>query len=270
MKTPPGKAARKSTREQSTTYQLATRKSIAFSSEVREVNVLKGIKFVPLPRELFDSGALRDLSGGATKLCLCLYYLAYKHSAVELEPTNEKCGALTGLHHSTLSIARDELVEAGFIKYSRVDRQIVRYILLNPETREPIPAPEGKKGILRHQTVPSKTSRSAVTPMSAPIAIEWNEIGGEVGVRKGESTFGKSASTVRKIRRYPSENPNLDTTQDFEIAQVNEGASSLEQSLEEGISRKATFEKKLCRACKRTEWGKRADGSEICLRCHPK
>jgi hypothetical protein len=117
-------------------------------------NVLN-CRFFPVPRELLDGGHLGKLSFSALRLYLCLLGFAQKHSAVVIELHGKELRDYTGIRDKQAGEARRELVGAGFISMELTrPGTVATYRLLNPETRQPLPAPQG-----RNSQVPCFSSR---------------------------------------------------------------------------------------------------------------
>lgn len=130
-------------------------------------NVLKGNgNFFTVPRALVDTDILGKLSKSGMRLYLCLMGLAQKHSAVVIELSREELRSRTGIGPAEAVSARRELVRHGLIADGMQPGKVARYILLNPETKGPLPAPEGHSGLRRapktKDAPPSKTKQVPV------------------------------------------------------------------------------------------------------------
>ena len=216
-------------------------------------NVLKGQIWFPVPRALYEKGHLRDLSGSAVKLYVVLMGLAQQHSAVMIQLPAYRARDLAGLTTETVQIARRELEAADLVTCKKGEHGVMTYVLLNPETKVPLPPPEGRSGFHRHRPTPGRSARTArkqlrVEPKESTEtrAPSWDDIGKiESTARKqntdnpsqpSESVHGKSVTTARKIRYHDTENPLTTTMKTLENACVNAEPRSLKQSLKKEFS----------------------------------
>jgi hypothetical protein len=125
-------------------------------------NVLRDqCRFFTLPRAFLEAGHLRELSPCAKDLYLVLFALAQKHSAVEIQLPGYELRDYTGLTDKSATKAGRQLEEAGLVGLKKGRSGVMTYLLLNPETAEPLPAPEGRRGVRKHDPKPERSARSA-------------------------------------------------------------------------------------------------------------
>lgn len=130
--------------------------------------------FYSVPQFLIDSGLLKTLSAGATKLYQLLLYTAQQKTSTELKLSNLEIRRLAGLSPNTIRRARTKLKEVGLVDLKRPSGGRFTYVILNPLTRLPLPKPRSPRGG-SSQSTPSPPSTPA--PSYASIAPPWSQIG---------------------------------------------------------------------------------------------
>jgi hypothetical protein len=124
-------------------------------------NVFKDqCRFFTVPRELVESRLLAKLPPSAVRLYLVLLFLAQKHSAVQIETVAYEMADYTQMDAKSVKTARESLEKAGLIACHKGQHGIITYQLLNPESRLPLPAPPGKRGIREHRPQPGRSART--------------------------------------------------------------------------------------------------------------
>lgn len=123
--------------------------------------------FFSIPAEFVESGCLRDISPSAVRLYVGLYYFAQKHSAVRLEFSNAELQRHAGLDTKSIQTARTQLRDRKLIRTLKGALGVYTYILLNPTTGEPLPAPERRTGLRRYHSPLKEHSREQSEPSSA-------------------------------------------------------------------------------------------------------
>ena len=123
----------------------------------------KGTFFFIVPKALVKSGLLGDLSAGALKLYALLLFIAQEQTRVELELSNEEILKRAKLSPNTIRRARTNLGECGLIDLRHTAGGRYTYVILNPETRLPLPPPRWRAKI------PSMTDAPSVAP-------SWSDI----------------------------------------------------------------------------------------------
>jgi hypothetical protein len=208
-------------------------------------NVLKN-NFFTVSRELVEGGHLGALSGSAVKLYIMLMMLAQKHSAVEIQIPAYIAFDFAGLTANTVTRAGRELVAAGLVTCKAGEHGRTGYVLLDPKTRLPLPAPEGRRGVFRQPPAPgrSATARKPIKPMASTETHvpAWDEIGKtEAPQNRHRNTFRaaesqKLGSLIPKIAHHDPKNCEPRTAEAFEKEGFNASLSSLKTTLKRGIS----------------------------------
>jgi len=134
-------------------------------------NVLRDqCHFFSIPAEFVESGGLRDLSPSAVKLYVALYFFAQKHSAVRLDFSNAQLKNHAGLDAKSVQAARTQLREQKLVRAEKGALGVYSYVLLNPTTCEPLPAPPGRTGHKRYHSTPRRHSEQPVPASEGAIA----------------------------------------------------------------------------------------------------
>lgn len=193
--------------------------------------------FFTTPNEFVDGGHLARLNGAAVKMYLVLFRLAQKHSAVELEIAGHEFYEQAGLHSETVIAGRRALEAAGLIATRKVERNVIAYRLLNPESKQPLPPPEGRKGVRHYRPTPGRFPPQRVNKTEPVNPLTWSEIGEAfTGGKSGVSDpldSGKSGSSFRKVREVVPENPGVGRIEVSEHTGVRQPLVSLKESLRE-------------------------------------
>lgn len=200
-------------------------------------NVLKGCIWFGVPRELVDGRHLATLRPSSISLLVLLFSLAQRHTAVQLEVPAYEVEDFAGLHSESVAIARRELEQAGFLKSSKGQGGVTVYQLLNPETKQPLPPPEGRRGVRKYIQQPGRSARTVrnqprkehSTAMIRPPT--WDEIGAKV-----ESGRGETVSAARKNRYTNTEFPSSSSSETYENNTFKSLACSLKTSSEKRSS----------------------------------
>ncbi len=116
--------------------------------------------FFPVPRALLESCLLAQLPPSAVRLYLLLLYWAQKHSAVQIETVAYEIGDYTRMDAKSVKVARERLEKAGLVTCHKRQHGIIAYQLLNPESGIPLPPPEGKRGLRRHRPQSGRSART--------------------------------------------------------------------------------------------------------------
>jgi len=96
------------------------------------------LHFFPVTKHLIHSGHLATLRDGALRLYLVLLYLGQEQTRVELELSNQEIRRLAGLSPNTIRRARTEMSEAGLVQLKFSTGGKYAYVLMNPETGNPM------------------------------------------------------------------------------------------------------------------------------------
>jgi hypothetical protein len=164
------------------------------------MNVFGGVRFFPVPQELFEAGTIQHMSRSAILLYTFLLYLAQKHSAVRIETVGYEIRDYTGMHENSATTARRELVKLGLVKCKALQRNICEYHLLDPKTRQALLPPTGKDGkqrvgLRRWHPVPGRSAKTSKAVRSRkqepPKAVDlyppsWDEINATSQKEPGE------------------------------------------------------------------------------------
>src|SRR5438552_8269888 len=211
----------------------------------RVSNVLRN-NFFTVSRELVDGGHLEALSGSAVKFYILLMMLAQKHSAVEIQIPAYTALDFAGLTANTVTGAGRELVAAGLVTCKGGQHGRRSYVLLDPKTRLPLPAPEGHRGVFRQPPAPgrSATARKPTKPTASTENVPaWEDIGKtEASTQsKHRNTFREAESQklgtlIPKIAHHDPKNCEPRTLEALEKDGVNGSLSSLKTTLKRGIS----------------------------------
>lgn len=152
-------------------------------------------KFFNIPAEFVESGGLRDMSPSSVKLYVALYYFAQKHSAVRLEFSSAELQDHTGLDTKSIQSARGQLRDRRLIEIQKGALGVYTYILLNPATGSPLPAPEKRTGLRRYHGRPKDQSKQqpgtkSPVPQKKPIQTATGcEVGGQRTAASGFRCF---------------------------------------------------------------------------------
>jgi len=209
-------------------------------------NVLRN-NFFTVSRELVDGGHLGALSGSAVKLYVLLMMLAQRHSAVEIQIPAYTALDFAGLTANTVTGAGRELVAAGLVTCKGGEHGRTSYVLLDPKTRLPLPAPEGHRGVFRQPPAPgrSATARKPIKPMAstATNVPAWDDIGKTEAPTQGQhrNTFREAESQklgtlTPKIAHHDPKNCEPRTAEAFEKGSLSGSLSSLKTTLKREIS----------------------------------
>src|SRR5438093_1535595 len=212
----------------------------------RVSNVLRN-NFFTVSRELVDGGHLGALSGSAVKLYVLLMMLAQRHSAVEIQIPAYTALDFAGLTANTVTGAGRELVAAGLVTCKGGEHGRTSYVLLDPKTRLPLPAPEGHKGVYRQPPAPgrSATARKPIKPMASTETNvpAWDDIGKTEAPTQSQhrNTFREAESQklgtlIPKIAHHDPKNCEPRTLEALEKDSVNGSLSSLKTTLKREIS----------------------------------
>jgi hypothetical protein len=123
------------------------------------------IPFSTLLQSLVRSGALAEMKGNEVSLLLALNYEMERLSKPTLVLTNGDLNRLTGLSPQGVRIAREKLMERGFVSLGRIARGAYQYSLLVPTTKRRMAEIPGKR--LTNRPRRSRLDTSISTP-SAP------------------------------------------------------------------------------------------------------
>jgi hypothetical protein len=253
-------------------------------------NVLRN-HFFTVSRELVDGGHLAALPGSAVKLYITLMMLAQKHSAVELEVPAYLLHDLAGLSANTLTSASKQLEQAGLVKCrdGRYGRK--SYVLLDPKTGYPLPAPKGFKGVFCPPPTPERGTRTAkkrIRPVaSSETAIpSWDEIAeGEQAAQYRKNCEPSTRAGPQKLRTTSTDIGNHDPNncgpsrlEVLETEAVGLPPSSLNQSLKREVSEPGELSKiaqgystcktlPCCRVCGSYALYRDRSGRVICQTC---
>ena len=206
-------------------------------------NVLRN-NFFTVSRELVDGGHLGTLSGSAVKLYVLLMMLAQKHSAVEIQIPAYTALDFAGLTANTVTGAGRELVAAGLVTCKGGEHGRTSYVLLDPKTRLPLPAPEGHRGVFRQPPAPgrSATARKPIKPMAstATNVPAWDDIG-KTEAPQHRYTFREAESQklgtlIPKIAHHDPKNCEPRTVEAFEKGALTGSLSSLKTTLKREVS----------------------------------
>ena len=212
----------------------------------RVSNVLRN-NFFTVSRELVDGGHLGALSGSAVKLYVLLMMLAQRHSAVEIQIPAYTALDFAGLTANTVTGAGRELVAAGLVTCKGGEHGRTSYVLLDPKTRLPLPAPEGHRGVFRQPPAPgrSATARKPIKPMASTETNvpAWDDIGKTEAPTQSQhrNTFREAESQklgtlIPKIAHHDPKNCEPRTLEALEKDSVNGSLSSLKTTLKREIS----------------------------------
>ena len=158
-------------------------------------NVLKDqCHFFTVPRELVESGSLKELSPSAVSLYLVLLFLAQKHSAVQIETPAHEIADYTGMDAKSVKTARESLEKAGLVTCHKRQHGIIAYQLLNPKSGLPLPPPAGRRGVRQHcpqqgrsaRTVRKMRGEDPPTRVGQPYPVSWDEISRDERGEPGE------------------------------------------------------------------------------------
>jgi hypothetical protein len=143
--------------------------------------------FYSVPQVMVNSGLLKDLSAGATKLYQLLLFTAQARSKSRLELSNLEIRQRAGLSPNTIRRARTKLMEVRLIDLEQVLGERYTYVILNPLTGLPLP---NRRSFPRPGGTPLPNRRSFPRPGGTPpglsqpptpgapsIAPQWSQIG---------------------------------------------------------------------------------------------
>ena len=254
-------------------------------------NVLRN-NFFTVPRELVDGGHLATLSGCAVKLYIALMMLAQKHSAVEIEIPAYIAHDLAGLAANSVTSATKELVAAGLVTCRAGQHGRKGYILLDPKTRFPIPAPAGHKGIFcpppRTGQIMPKGRKSSTAPHEIVIP-SWDEIGKTGDARSerdrmncepsGTAESQQLRTTIPRIANQTPKNCGARSVEPLEMNSLIPSSSSLKTSLKKEVSEEEELSRAgqnilrrrrnlpSCRNCGGYALYREGSGETICQTC---
>jgi len=209
----------------------------------RVSNVLRN-NFFTVSRELVDGGHLEALSGSAVKFYILLMMLAQKHSAVEIQIPAYTALDFVGLTANTVTGAGRELVAAGLVTCKGGQHGRRSYVLLDPKTRLPLPAPEGHRGVFRQPAAPGRSATARkIKPMKSTETNNvpaWDDIG-KTEAPQHRYTFREAESQklgtlIPKIAHHDPKNCEPRTLEALEKDSVNRSLSSLKTTLKREIS----------------------------------
>ena len=124
-------------------------------------NVLRDqCRFFTVPRALVESGLLKQLPPSAVRLYLLLLHFAQKHSAVQIETVAYEIEDYTGMDAKSVKVGRESLEKVGLVTCQKQQHGIIAYQILNPENAVPLPPPEGKRGVRQHRPKPGRSART--------------------------------------------------------------------------------------------------------------
>jgi len=176
----------------------------------------KPIQFFTLPHSLLRKGLVSRMSLSACRICICLGALAETYSAVRIQISIQELAVLTGLHRESVIKGGKELERLGVVARSN-EADVIVYQFLNPDSGEPIPAPEGHSGYYRYR-VSKKTTTTTLEKFTG---------------RPEKPTRG-----VEKTRQGLSEKPTTPIAPDRIVSAFGVGRSSQKKTQIREVLRK--------------------------------
>lgn len=160
-------------------------------------NVCYGVGgYFQVPNSILD--ILSTLSGNATKVYVFLMGKAHRHTAIELEFSDEEISVGTGVRdRKTLRKVQDELIRNRLVELRRIGSGLYAYVLQNRITGEHLPKPEGRSGIRRFRKglIQDRKRHEAAQESSAPH---------QTGDKKTPNSPQRPNGTESKCRVHPN------------------------------------------------------------------
>ncbi len=249
---------------------------------------------MPIPRALVDGGHVARLSPSALKLYLVLVRLAQKHTAVQIETPAYEVRDYTGLDHKSVTKAGRELREAGLVLLGKGTASVMSYQLFDPESGNPLPIPEGRRGVRRYEPKPGRSARTtrlskSLTSTHAPARETLQQSQDRpkplnAGADTLPPTWAEiSSQTARELlpttpENFPPENGNFSRAglanakenRDFRPKPLSENISEKRISEQRGEFPEQQVSMRNPKAYECSVHGNAADfAGPFCLMCHP-